>query len=643
MKQKRILNIIIFFTYVILQEIIFSLLTVKDVGNIVLKILFCFSYAIIADIVTSIFSEKTNKKISYILMGIITLIYIVYDVYYQIFGNALSFTSIINAANQSTAFASNLMQKIIENWYQILILCLPYIAFCIASRKLIYTKRKIKEYLILVLLYIIIFIGAIVYINFASADNDIYSPKNLYYNINNPIENLKCFGLMTYVRMDLQRKFFGFEEKNLYVYQNEEGEEKVIDTSKYNITDIDFDNLISQEENEEIKEVYEYLKKQSPSNKNEYTGKFEGKNLIVFVAESFSNLAIREDITPTLYKLAHQGFQFENFYTPLFPVSTADGEYLTDTSLLPAEGLWSIENVEGKTFPYSYANVLKNYGYSTYAYHDYEYDYYKRDKYFKTMGYDTYLAEGNGLENRMDFSKYPASDLDMVKSTMKDYIHKDKFVAYYMTISGHINYDKSNNIVVKNWDKVKNLPYSDKAKAYLATQIEFDKAIEEVLRELEEAGKLNDTVIIITGDHYPYGLSMQEMQELANNQLDYFEKFNMPFIIYNGDVKEDIIVEKYASSLDVLPTILNLFGVEFDSRLLMGRDIFSDSEPLVIFSDRSFITDKGRYNSLTEKFESFNGSNVDVQKYVEKIKEEIYHKYRCSRLILENDIYSKLL
>ena len=75
------------------------------------------------------------------------------------------------------------------------------------------------------------------------------------------------------------------------------------------------------------------------------------------------------------------------------------------------------------------------------------------------------------------------------------------------------------------------------------------------------------------------------MQELSVKQLDEFEKFNMPFIIYNSEEDKKIISNKYSSSLDVLPTILNLFGVEFDSRLLMGKDIFSDSEPLVIFSD----------------------------------------------------------
>ena len=106
-------------------------------------------------------------------------------------------------------------------------------------------------------------------------------------------------------------------------------------------------------------------------------------------------------------------------------------------------------------------------------------------------------------------------------------------------------------------------------------------------------------------------------------------------------MQEPVKVEKVGSSLDILPTVLNLFGVEYDSRLLMGRDILSDSEPLVIFSDRSFITDKGRYNAVTGVFTP--NENVEIpDEYVEKINSIIYKKYQMSRLILENDYYKKV-
>lgn len=176
------------------------------------------------------------------------------------------------------------------------------------------------------------------------------------------------------------------------------------------------------------------------------------------------------------------------------------------------------------------------------------------------MGYDSYLAVGTGLEDRMDTSKWPNSDYEMIKTTMDDYINNDKFVAYYMTVSGHMNYTRlGNTMVSKNWEYVKDLPYSDRAKGYLAANIELDKAVGELLSRLEQAGKLEDTVIVISGDHYPYGLTLDEINELSTYERDdKFEKVKMPFLIWSGSMKGAIKVEKIGSSLDILPTVLNL-------------------------------------------------------------------------------------
>ena len=287
--------------------------------------------------------------------------------------------------------------------------------------------------------------------------------------------------------------------------------------------------------------------------------------------------------------------------------------------------------------------VFEKLGYSSNAYHNHTATYYHRDKYIETMGYNSYLAVGTGLENRMDTTKWPNSDYEMIDVTIDDYINNDKFLAYYMTVSGHLNYTKSGNAMVdRNWNAVKNLPYSDKAKSYLAANIELDKAVGRILEELEKTGKLEDTVIVISGDHYPYGLTLDEINELSTYERDdTFEKYRMPLLIWSGSMKEPIKVEKIGSSLDILPTVLNLFGVEFDSRLLIGRDILSDSDPLVIFSDRSFITDKGRYNAVTGEFIANDGVEVE-NGYVDKINNIIYKKYQMSRLILENDYYRKV-
>lgn len=641
--MKKLSLLFYYILFIIYEELVFSCLIYKAFPtSLWLIILFSLPIAIALNIVSSLFKEKANKIITYILTTFIVILFGAQIVYYSMYESILSFYSIMNGG-QVTEFMDVIFDMILRNWYGILLFIIPIAVLIILHKKKIidFEKQNLKETLMKIGALIIIQVIAVLCVNFISTE-DIYSNKNLYYKTHVPKLTAKRMGFLTAMRLDLQRFIFGFEE-TLVIETSSENIEDSKDKG-YNVTNIDFENLIENEQDEAIKEMNEYFNAQEPTNKNEYTGMFEGKNLIVLVAESFSSLAIREDLTPNLYKLYKEGFQFDNFYTPVFPVSTADGEYITDTSLIPKEGVWSFKEIVGNYMPYSYANVFENIGYSSNAYHNHTATYYNRDKYIETMGYNSYLAVGTGLEDRMNTSRWPNSDYEMINVTMDDYINNDKFLAYYMTVSGHLNYTKTGNAMVyRNWEQVENLPYSHKAKSYLAANIELDKAVGELINRLSEAGKLEDTVIVISGDHYPYGLTLEEINELSTYERDdTFEKYRMPFLIWSGSMKEPIKVEKVGSSLDILPTVLNLFGIEYDSRLLIGRDILSNASPLVIFSDRSFITDKGRYNAITEEF--MPNENTEIEEgYVQKINNIIYKKYQMSRLILENDYYRKIM
>jgi phosphoglycerol transferase MdoB-like AlkP superfamily enzyme len=255
------------------------------------------------------------------------------------------------------------------------------------------------------------------------------------------------------------------------------------------------------------------------------------------------------------------------------------------------------------------------------------------------MGYD-YKGIGNGLEVRR---VWPASDLEMMEVTVDEYINNEPFHAYYMTVSGHLQYNFiGNNMAMKNRKLVEHLPLSTQAKAYLATQIELDRALEYLLERLEEAGIAERTLIVMSTDHYPYGLEHDTIDELSGFYVDRdFDIHKSPLVMYVKGM-EPKRIDDPAWGIDIIPTISNLMGLEFDSRLLMGRDIFSDSEPLVFFRNMSFITDKGRYNARTRKFIPNEGVEVDDD-YVERISRIIQNKIYFSRLILENDYYSKVL
>lgn len=639
--MKKLNLLIYYILFIVYEELIFSCLVYKTFPtSLWLIILFSIPIAVILNLITSVFKPKINKFLTYIITIAFIILFSAQIVYYSMYEAIISFFSMMHGG-QITEFMEAIIDVVLRNWYGIALFALPLGILIVLSKKevLLFERNSLKEIAIKMTSVVVVHLVALLCVNFINT-NMMYSNKNLYYNIHIPKVTANRMGLLTTMRLDLQRFIFGFEEKlsvETSITPIEEEE------NNYNVTYIDFDKLIQNEENNTIKEMHEYFSSQEASKKNKYTGMFKGKNLIVLVGESFSSLAIREDLTPNLYKLYKEGFQFDNFYTPIFPVSTADGEYITDTSLIPKEGVWSFLKIAGNYMPYSYPNVFEKQGYSSNAYHNHTATYYERDKYIETMGYNSYLAVGTGLEDRMDTSNWPNSDYEMVKTTMDDYINNEKFMAYYMTVSGHMNYTKIGNMMVyRNWDQVKDLPYSHKAKSYLAANIELDKAVGELIRRLEEAGKLEDTVIVISGDHYPYGLTLEEINELSTFERDdKFEKYRMPFLIWSGSMKEPIKVEKIGSSLDVLPTVLNLFGAEFDSRLLIGRDILSDTEPLVIFSDRSFITDKGKYNAVTGEFIANEGTTVE-EGYVDKINTIIYKKYQMSRLILENDYYKHI-
>lgn len=631
--------------FVLFEEIIFSVLIFGGITNSVfMVVLLSLPFAIILSIISALLKRKVNIIITYILTIFVCLIVGAQLVYFRIYEAIISFYSILNGG-QVTEFITTIMEVMIKNWAGLAFIFSPFVVLIILhlTKTLKFEKDEKKEFIIKLIVVVVIYGLGIFCVNTIDTKG-MYSNKNLYYKIHVPKVTANKMGLFTTMKLDLNRLIFGLEEE-LEIEVVEIPEDAIEEEKKYNITEIDFDTLIQNETDETLKTMHEYFKNQIPTEQNEYTGMFKDKNLVVFVAEGLSNIAIREDLTPNLYKLYKEGFQFDNFYTPLFPVSTADGEYMTDNALIPKEGVWSIHKVVGNYIPYSYPNVFEQLGYTSNSYHNHTATYYHRDQYLKTMGYDSYLAVGTGLEDRMDTRLWPNSDYEMIDVTVDDYINNEKFLAYYMTVSGHLNYTTIGNCMAsRNWEYVKDLPYSHKPKAYLACQMELDKAIGELLKRLEKTGKLENTVIVLSPDHYPYGLTLDEINELSTYERDnVFEKHHTPLLIWSGSMTEPIKIEKVCSSLDVLPTVLNLFGIEYDSRLLMGKDILSDNnEPIVIFSDRSFITEKGRYSSLTGKFIANEGIEVE-EDYAEKMSEIVYQKFKMSAMILDKDYYRKII
>lgn len=407
----------------------------------------------------------------------------------------------------------------------------------------------------------------------------------------------------------------------------------------FNELNIPFDTLKEETDDEEIKRMHQYFKEKEPTNKNEFTGKFSNYNLIWITAEAYAPYAVDQELTPTLYHLSKESIQFTDFYNPLWDVSTSDGEYTILQSLVPKAGVWSFSESGQNELPFTIANLLQDEGYETRAYHNHTYDYYDRHITHPNIGYD-YKGAGNGLSIT---KQWPSSDLEMIEATVDEYIDKEPFHTYYMTVSGHLEYNFiGNDMAMKNKHYVADLDLSDEAKAYLAAHIELDRALEHLLSRLEEKDVLDHTLIVMTGDHYPYGLSHDAIEELAGTDVDEtFDLYKNEWIIYTPELEEDIVVDEPTYTLDMLPTILNLMELDFDSRLFMGRDVFSDAPPLVVFNDKSFLTEKIKYDYPNDELILRTDEEID-DTYVSHFKKRTEEIFYYSTKILEKDYYATL-
>ena len=641
MNKKKIFLILFWILLIISFESVYRMTIFRNIidGDFIQMLVFCLPTSMVLYIGTTLFSEGTNKKLSNALVLILYVIFFAQMVYFQVYNNVFSIYSMTNGG-QVFEFWRTILSTVYSGIYNYICLTIPVLLYFIFKNKLFdFTSNNLVYTCLTFAIFILFSSFCFGYVGFDK--KAIYSSYNLYFNTHAPILSSKKFGLISTMGIDLNRLIFGMTEKKLEIIIDNNEKKEPIEEIKYNMLDIDFDKLKETEEDEDIVMMHNYFETVEATKKNEYTGMFKGKNVVFFLAESLDPIAIDRDLTPTLYKLSTSGFNFVNYYSPLYPASTADGEFRTEWSLISSRGdthtLYANRNVYS---PYIFANSFSDYNIN--IYHNYYGDYYNRRRYFKALGYENFKSCYYGLN--LPCGTFHESDLDMVNITFDEYVNSEEpFFTYYITLSGHLSYVRATNKMAnKNWDLVDHLPYSDKVKGYLASNIELDRALESLIEKLTVAGKLDDTVIVLTPDHYPYGLSNNNLNELSLvNRDDPFELYRSDLIIWNSAMEETVKVEKVGSNPDVLPTMLNLFGVEYDSRFIMGQDLLSDKEGLVVLANRSWISDTTKYNSVTDESISTVNGEID-EEYVAKMNNIVDNQFKISNMILENNYYKKV-
>ena len=568
-------------------------------------------------------------------------------VYHCIFGDFMPVSQIGMGGNVVVNFNSQLLYGIRQNLLKILLLLLPLIAviLCLALRRGQALKLRLRWKQTMassaVLLALLLTVTGLMYVGRDNA----FSVYRTFTNVNTSTDSsYKKIGMLATTAQELRYMLFSGSGSIMITPSslNMSDVPRTYSSNSYNVIEsIEFTALADSTDSDILKATDEYLSNATPTRKNNYTGLLKDYNLITICAESFCPWFISEELTPTLYKLSHTGILFENYYGTFQSVTT-NGEYTMCMGLYPDMSRTKTDssfNVAGTNYlPFCLGNALKGMGYQAWGYHDYIGDFYNRNITHANMGY-TFKAADSGLAMKID---WPSSDLEMMEASIDDYINSgEPFHAYYMTFSGHYQYNWDNAMSAKNRDAVKDLPYSEPVKAYIACNLELEYALEYLMQRLEEAGVADKTCIVLTNDHYPYGLTEDEYNELAGQTLDTtFEKYRNSFICYVPGLSENIVVDEYCSTADILPTLLNLFGVDYDSRLLAGTDVLSSGLHVAVLSDKSFLTKTFRYDAGTETVIPADESITVSDGLVKTYRLYVDSRFQLSGNILNSDYYA---
>jgi len=621
-------------------ELIFQLFA-QTIGTGFLRAaIFCFICAAVFSLIISALPKLAALIVSEIILLFLAIVYISQLLYFKIFQEFCSIDKVATGVDAITQFGDILLTAVWSNVTAILLMLLPAAAFA-----LLYRLRRVPFGTRLPVKYAlppVIALIALHVILLAPIAGDPYSARAASYGQGDDslISSVREVGLIATMEIDLISGFIDTETSSvLEPIAPLPAAPPIPDwVDKVNGFDIDFDSLIERDAGDNgLIQLHEYFASLKPGGQNEKTGIFEGYNLITICAEAFTHYVIDPELTPTLYMMQQEGIYFENFYS-LSGGSTIGGEVGLITGLAPRGAEVWCGDAAKKYLPFSFASQFKALGIQPYAYHNGTYTYYDRNILFPDLGY-VFRTRGHGLD--FQSNGWHMSDRLMIELSIDQYIDMDRFYVHYMTISGHTPYSfEKNPIAGWNREAVNELPYSPQVRAYLACQLELEYAMKYLLERLEEKGKAGRTLIVMTTDHYPYGLAARDIAELAGHSLDSaFGVHKNACIIYAGGIEHEV-VETPTFVPDILPTVSNLLGFRFDSRFLSGRDVFSDAMPLV-FLNGGFVTDLGCYDRKLGQFTPVEGADIP-EGYVSAISTIADMRRSAVERIVRLDYFAKI-
>ena len=638
-------------------------------GTLVLVVLFALGAGLFWSLLINLFRHRRAATIvSIAATALWTVLVCVEYCCRSYFKSYFALSFIGNMASDVVGgFGDTVLPDVVLPRLPFILLAFVPLALCILLRRRIVTEQRMGRWSLLFLLVMCLLFGGI------GSGLARWGTYHDAYTYNFTTDTgVTHFGLNASVRLEITYAIFGHPSPRLPgtgTNTDVPDDTPAVTTPVVygeNAMNIDFAALAENASSSAVARMSDYFGSLTPSKQNAYTGMFQGKNLILFTAESFSPWFISEELTPTLYRLTHEGFVFDNFYQPGWGQSTTGGEYAVMTGLLPTwvNGNVSFYATANNSMPFALGNQFRALGYTTAAYHNNIYNYYRRDKTHPNLGYD-YQGQGNGLQLTEDGS-WPYSDLEMLEATLDSCVDAylttgQPFHAYYMTVSGHGSYNWGQSMAAKNRAAAEAAYPNASApvQAYVAANLELEAALTYLVDQLEARGIADDTVICLSADHYPYALAetgvdyYAELTGRQDSDLD-TSRYRNALILWCGGMDQPVTVDTPCSAVDIVPTLSNLFGLRYDSRLLSGRDILADNYdpasasgciPLVVLPTpvgNSWATAAGVYEARTGTFTPAPGVTPE-EGYVDAVNRLVSAKYTYARLIIQYDYYRIVL
>lgn len=651
LKNSYAINYIILMLGMFLPEIIFKLINHSNIFDVSTLRIFLGINIICAAV--SFILNFANHIVKRIVTSFLVLASSIYTCAQLGFSNFLGVYISFQTSSQLGAVKDYVRDFIRSFKIEFFLVLIPFalivISYIVFSKKLKQDNISLKKNTLtssaLLMGSVILYTGTILAPGLQNEYQTV-STKNLFLTASNPSLTVEQYGTLGFCFLDLKAMLFPITlEENYVINQNYNNYATITDKSRI-IDDSIWKSIIEEETDKKMNALNNYFINRNITVKNNYTGLFENKNLIVIMMESVNDIFINPEYYPNFYKLLSEGWYWENNYSPRNSCATMNNEFSGLTSLYSIYNTCTASKYKTNTYYESMFNLFNRTNYETFSAHNYTDAYYPRRTIHPNMGSKEYFGvEKLGIDYSNEYINWANDDEFMaeVLNIIDEKVEENEpFMTWLTTVSSHQPYSVDSIQGNEYYDMTEDTNYSEDVRRYMSKLKILDEGLGILLEGLESRNILDDTVIVLYGDHYPYGISTDTLNTVLDyDTSEYYNAERVPFVIYNSEVDSKVFSE-YTSYINILPTLANLFNLEYDPRLYLGTDLLSEEyESRVVFADGSWKNEEYYYDATKNEITNFKDQDLSLDE-LKRINDDINTKINVSNDAIKNNYFAYL-